>query len=366
MDRPDDLHGWSDSDGVVARARLAIHRWAMPGFVVLAVLLFAFSASQGFPDLVEAASAPVLAAIFAWAGFQAWRTGRASATLERVALFFALTVLVAAAIEPVITGRFEIGYPYVLGYAPLGYAAAFLFLGPRDGWRASGVTYLGLALATLAGVATGQIPAVRMVPLVVAHPILIGLLAAVSWSIAVVSRERALALEMAALDPLTGAFNRRSGEREMAGMRGAYALLVIDLDDFKGVNDTRGHAFGDTVLHAVAEGIAGHLRPDDLVVRWGGDEFLVVAPGANESAAQQLAERIRDAVRERSTAVGGTIGASVGVAIRGRDEAWRTVFERADRAMYRAKHGGDRSTGVQGAGGDERGPTGPTGPTEAT
>jgi diguanylate cyclase (GGDEF)-like protein len=317
-----------------------MHRWAMPGVVVLLLALFGFSASQGFPDRVEAISAPILAVLFAGASLRAWRSDVPSVTVERGLLFVTLGVLVAAAIEPVFTGRFEIGYPYVLGYAPLGYAAAFLFLGPSGGWRVAGVTYLGLAGATMAGVATGQIPPVRMVPLVVAHPILIGLLFGVAWSIALAARDRALALEQAAVDPLTGALNRRSGERELERLRGGYGLLVVDLDAFKRLNDSRGHAFGDTVLKAVAEALVTHVRPDDLVVRWGGDEFLVVAPGAAKPTADALAQRIARAVREHTSAVGGEVGASIGVAVRGREEPWRAVFERADHAMYRAKEGG--------------------------
>ena len=340
MARSEDSHGWSDNDGAVARARRALHRWAMPGLVVLLLALFGFSASQGFPDRVEAISTPILAVLFGGAALRAWRSDVPSARVERALLFVTLAVLIAAAIEPIFTGRFEIAYPYVLGYAPLGYAAAFLFLGPGGGWRAAGITYLGLAGATLAGVATGQIPPVRMVPLILAHPILIGLLFAVAWSIALAARDRALALQQAAVDPLTGALNRRSGERELERLRGGYGLLVVDLDAFKRLNDSRGHAFGDTVLRAVTDALRAHVRPDDLVVRWGGDEFLVVAPGASPQDADALAQRIARAVRDRSREAGGEVGASVGVAVRGREEAWRSVFERADRAMYRAKEGG--------------------------
>lgn len=335
-------HGWSDSDGAVARARLASHRWAMPGLVVLLLVLFGFSASQGFPDLVEAIAAPLLAIGFGWASLRAWASDVPSPAVERALLFGTLAVLIAAAIEPVLTGRFEIAYPFLLGYAPLGYAAAFLFLGPRGGWRTAGVTYLGLAGATAAGVTTGQIPPVRMVPLIVAHPILIGLLYGVAWSIALAARERALALEEASVDSLTGVLNRRAGTRELDRLRGGYGLLVVDLDAFKQLNDTLGHAFGDAVLRAVAEALVDHVRPDDLVVRWGGDEFLVVAPGATKTESEGLAQRIARTVRKHSHEIGGEVDASIGIAMRGRGESWRSVFERADRAMYVAKKGGYR------------------------
>lgn len=299
--------------------------------------LFAFSWSQGFPDRVEAFSTPALAALFLGTGLRAWRTGQASERLERVALAATLVVLVLAAFEPVASGRFEIGYPYLLGYGPLAYAASLLFLGPRTGSLVAVATFLGLALATVLGVATAQIPPVRAMPMVAAHPILIGLLYAVAWTAATYARDHRDAERAAATDPLTGALNRRSGERMLDGLDGAFQLLVVDLDRFKRVNDERGHTFGDSVLRAVAQALRAAVRSGDAVVRWGGDEFVVVAPGSGDDERETLLDRVRTSLDAAFADLDGGVGASVGTATRADGEDWTAAFDRADADMYGAK-----------------------------
>lgn len=352
MDRPEIEFAARTTTGGFERARIATHRFGFPALAVLMLLLFGFSASAGFPDRVEAVGTPLLAAVFLAASADAWRGPGASRAAERWILFACFLVLVAAAFEPVATGRFEIAYAYLLGYAPLAYAASFLFLGPRGGSVAASSVYAGLAAATLAGVATGQIPVVRSLPLVVANPILIGLLYAVAWSMAAAARERVEAQEEAATDPLTGALNRRSGERGIERLAGRYAMLVIDLDAFKRLNDERGHALGDRILSAVVEAIQGSVRPGDLVVRWGGDEFVVVAPDTDDFGAGLLCERLTEAIDAAGERLEAKLGASIGSAVREPEESWRSVFERADREMYAAKEArrGHRSEAAQAGG----------------
>lgn len=300
--------------------------------------LFAFSWSQGFPDRVEAVATPALAALFVGAGLRAWWTGSASDRLERITLGSTLVVLVLAAFEPVASGRFEIGYPYLLGYGPLAYTASLLFLGPRTGSLVAMLTFLGLALATVLGVATAQIPPVRAVPLVAAHPILIGLLYAVAWTAATYAREHRDAEQAAATDPLTGALNRRSGERILAELDGPFQLLVVDLDRFKRVNDERGHTFGDDVLRAVAQALRTAVRFDDAVVRWGGDEFVIVAPRGVDAESETLLDRVRQALDDAFADLDDDVGASVGSATRAAGEDWTAAFDRADVDMYAVKH----------------------------
>ncbi len=120
------------------------------------------------------------------------------------------------------------------------------------------------------------------------------------------------------------------------------ALLYIDLDGFKSVNDTLGHAAGDRVLVAVADRLRRAVRPEDTVARLGGDEFVVIALGVGDrEVALDIAERIIAGVR-RPVAVGGRlvdVSASVGIAI-GSGRNGGELLDDADRAMYRAKHDG--------------------------
>lgn len=128
-----------------------------------------------------------------------------------------------------------------------------------------------------------------------------------------------------------------------------FGVLIIDLDNFKRVNDTHGHVAGDAVLRAVADAIRGELRAYDAVGRWGGEEFAVLLPEITEQGARDVAERIRRAVAqlsltvtidERQTVIAG-LSASVGVA--GHPSAGSTVeglVHAADTAMYQAKRNG--------------------------
>jgi diguanylate cyclase (GGDEF)-like protein len=151
------------------------------------------------------------------------------------------------------------------------------------------------------------------------------------------------------LDPLTGLCNRNALEQRLAELDGqpiseeeglSHALLLCDLDHFKLVNDQLGHAAGDAVLQDVAYTMRATLRAGDSIYRVGGEEILVVLPGATEEAAVEIAERLRLAVRERRP-VGVTVTVSIGVAVShpGRLEIDDLVGE-ADVALYTAKADG--------------------------
>ncbi len=131
------------------------------------------------------------------------------------------------------------------------------------------------------------------------------------------------------------------------GTRPAIALLMLDVDRFKDVNDEHGHLAGDRVLAEVARRVDGALRADDMVGRYGGDEFLAVLVGGAPEEAFGVTERVRAAVAERPVATPfGTIQVSVsaGVASARDGEAFDSVLARADAALYKAKTAGrDRS-----------------------
>lgn len=151
------------------------------------------------------------------------------------------------------------------------------------------------------------------------------------------------------LDPLTGLFNRNALEQRLAELDGlpsseaeglSHALLLCDLDHFKRVNDRLGHAAGDAVLQDVAYTMRAALRAGDSIYRVGGEEILVVLPGADEAAAVEIAERLRRAVRRRRP-VGVALTISIGVAL-SRPGAVDTddLVARADAALYAAKAAG--------------------------
>jgi diguanylate cyclase (GGDEF)-like protein len=151
------------------------------------------------------------------------------------------------------------------------------------------------------------------------------------------------------LDPLTGLFNRNALEQRLAELDGQpcdeeeglwHALLLCDLDHFKRVNDQLGHAAGDAVLQEVAYTMRATLRAGDSIYRIGGEEILVVLPGANEADAVEIAERLREAVRRRRP-VGVGVTVSIGLAV-SRPDAVDTddLVARADSALYAAKAGG--------------------------
>ncbi len=158
-------------------------------------------------------------------------------------------------------------------------------------------------------------------------------------------------MEAAQRDALTGLYSRRYITDRLPGLvqghgrnRVALSIALLDIDRFKRVNDTFGHVQGDGVLYAVAEAVRSCIRGADIAVRYGGEEFCVILPGAPQRVAQRIGERIRVAVRERdfsaSLEPGYTVTVSVGVATIGRDETIPEWIERADRALYAAKSGG--------------------------
>lgn len=144
-------------------------------------------------------------------------------------------------------------------------------------------------------------------------------------------------------DPLTGLTNR-SGffDRSSAGLAAGTALLYLDLDHFKPVNDALGHAAGDVVLVTVAERIRRAIRPDDRIARLGGDEFVIQCDGVADDDAIAVADRIISAVQEpvRLDTTEVTVGVSVGIARTGRDTPVDDLLDRSDTALLDAKTAG--------------------------
>jgi diguanylate cyclase (GGDEF)-like protein len=159
---------------------------------------------------------------------------------------------------------------------------------------------------------------------------------------------RSAALEASAdTDALTDVFNRRGFDRELKRTL-AYikrywtraALVCIDLDGFKPVNDRHGHAAGDAILKAVAATLTGNVRASDTVARLGGDEFAVILWNLSEADAAAKAFALEAAIAEMAIAWETgmlSVGASIGLSMLGPDDELADALTRADRAMYARK-----------------------------
>jgi diguanylate cyclase (GGDEF)-like protein/PAS domain S-box-containing protein len=146
----------------------------------------------------------------------------------------------------------------------------------------------------------------------------------------------------AAHDTLTGLLNREQLDIELGRvhrLQEPWALLFLDLNGFKDVNDGLGHSIGDDVLRVVAKRLSGATRPADIVARFGGDEFCILASVQDQDTALTIANRLREAI-QRPTNVGGhslRLTITVGIAYVGPEGSPETLLRQADAAMYSAK-----------------------------
>ncbi len=152
---------------------------------------------------------------------------------------------------------------------------------------------------------------------------------------------------LATIDQLTGVCNRyRLGEILKAEVARArrykrpMCLLMVDIDHFKTVNDTFGHHAGDIVLKTLAGLVKGHLRQTDYWGRWGGEEFIIIAPETNAPSAVKAAEKIRKLIEDHRFEMAGKVTISCGIAECGEADTIDTLFRKTDAALYRAKSKG--------------------------
>ncbi|MBK8637633.1 MAG: GGDEF domain-containing protein [Chromatiaceae bacterium] len=152
---------------------------------------------------------------------------------------------------------------------------------------------------------------------------------------------------LATTDSLTGAWNRRYFEQAAAleiartdRYGGPLALLMLDIDHFKLLNDTHGHPVGDKVLVELSQRVRPRLRATDLLARWGGEEFVVLLPHCGREAAVKLAENLCHLIASEPFPPAGPLTASFGVAEFQAGETLDTWLKRVDDALYAAKSGG--------------------------
>lgn len=116
------------------------------------------------------------------------------------------------------------------------------------------------------------------------------------------------------------------------------SVMVVDIDDFKRINDVHGHLFGDRVIKETAETVAANVRSEDIIGRYGGDEFVVIMPGADGATALHVAGRVRDGIAKNGFNATVSIGVATYEGAKG--ETPSDLFHRADMNLYQAKHDG--------------------------
>jgi len=151
-------------------------------------------------------------------------------------------------------------------------------------------------------------------------------------------------VQLASTDALTSLYNRGKIDELIQGelerfrrFAHPFSILLIDLDDFKGINDTHGHQAGDIVLKEFAKILQATTRKTDSIGRWGGEEFLILSPGATLGGAKTLAQTILEVLRQKTLQDIGTVSASIGGAQDRQGETYKDFVARVDRNLYTAK-----------------------------
>lgn len=290
---------------------------------------------------------PGTVAIARWVGFTA------------IAGFLFMELMAALWSDGPLVGNYA--FISLLMWLPLAYAIALLMLDARQAPWAAGALFLLIATVSIAHLdrsgAADSGDTALVINLLTSHVVLLACLSGLVKIKLVLTKADAHSrrlLEQASTDPLTGLANRRHGldrlqaaatattDENATGM--VTAVMLCDIDHFKGINDMHGHDVGDQVVITVASILKNNTREIDTVVRWGGDEFLIVVPRIGTPALTELAERLSARVAQAILPNDGrpdiAVSLSIGIAERTTDASIESWIKRADEALYRAKEGG--------------------------
>ncbi len=276
-------------------------------------------------------------------------------TLAVAVVFLSLVVWYDLYVAPMRENHGDGAYTLMV-WLPLLYVLIFLtYRAPRALRYATGVLALVVALTLPHGLSTLGRPGLTegmLLPLQVYLSSALFLAAMYFFATLRVRLQRVEATaeamrQLANTDALTGLANRRRAEetlqrevRRAQRYQRPLAVLMLDLDGFKELNDRLGHPAGDEALIALAERLRRMLRASDTVARWGGEEFVVIVPETELDAAAGLAEVVRGYVRDRPLMGDETVTASIGVSALRPGDRFNSLIERADAALYRAKADG--------------------------
>lgn len=303
--------------------------------------------------LVDRYCIPVLAVLMVVLELALWRKWLSVKTVWQITLVVVASYVLLALTYETASG-FSPGLSPTTLWFPVAYLITFVIFPPAQAMRLTVLYYLlGMAAMTVGTVLSpnqrlgGLNDYMQFALSNLAYIVLIGIYNRLRTQFAQMQ-------QMAHSDPLTGVSNRRHMqsllEQELSRAERyhqPFSLLLLDLDRFKQVNDVNGHAIGDQVLREVALLLDNTMRESDALSRWGGEEFLVLAPATDLTQAVHLAQRLNLVVAGSRIAGGLHITVSVGVACYELGDSLEKMLQRADVALYRAKSSGRNRVEVE-------------------
>jgi len=332
----------------------------LAGALAIAVL-WVFESSSGLLDAVAAIAYPLMLIIFAASAVMLHRRPE-TVMFARWTGFFTIAAFLFAELFAALwrDGPLVGNYTFISlsMWLPLAYAIALLMLEPRHAQRAAAGLLSFIVAISVAYVALrkgiGPDDKAMLANLVMSHVVLLACLSGLIrikralFRADVVSRRL---FEQASTDPLTGLANRRYGLemlRHAASLHVAgtpSAVILCDIDRFKEINDQHGHDIGDQVVLHIAKVLEENTRELDTVIRWGGDEFLIVVPQIGTDALREMAERLRECIAGNSLPAPDAPpilpSLSIGIAeMAAGKEPLESWIKRADEALYLAKLAG--------------------------
>lgn len=305
---------------------------------------------------IDQVAYPTMIAIFSLA---CWLLFVGPGVLEQVerlsfATFAVYIVLHAQPMLLVATDTYTIAS--LAQWFPLVYTTAFFFLDTRRAILVSVLIYLSVLVPYLVdfffrdSMLWASDHGLLMFNMICSHPVYIVTLSGIAMLKTQVMQARAHAdvLHVAAsVDYLTGVANRRTVSRllqrtvdQTQESSAPVSVILLDIDHFKFINDSFGHDVGDKILIQICNILHEHLRASDMLGRWGGEEFLIVANATDTAEAAQMAERLRIVVAQHAFEQVGQVAASFGVATSLRHDTPESLVKRADEALYLAKQRG--------------------------
>jgi diguanylate cyclase (GGDEF)-like protein len=338
----------------VQRSALLLHLLAAGAAAMIAVLHWLEPAPMPLNQFMPAVLSLTFLAL-------AWRQWRAPQRLVST-LWIAWCVLLVGLATPVwyFTWLALQGQQSLVGHLPP-VGAVFLpvvlvmalFAQPRHAllatlvaWPAIGAPVIGYLLTHPSELWSprGLDLALALGPMALIVPLLVPVMRGVEERFQALRQEGERLQALAERDVLIGLYNRRAGERFLSTLlahaRDDAALILFDIDHFKRINDNFGHPAGDAVLIEVGKRCAAQLGRDDILARWGGEEFLVVLPSVPADQIEAVAERLRGAIDATPIDPVGPVSASFGVTSVQPQDTLGEVLQRVDDALYRAKAAG--------------------------